>query len=312
MKKEALQMPWELLLAGGAVEAGIFDALHRQAMDAAELAASLQADRRAVWTVAEALVSLGYLERTGEKYYLSATAGDMFYRTESECCDGFAFMHAYKLIKSWIKLPEVIRSGQPARREQREAGRRYFIQAMARGARASAEEIARFCLSGLPAGTQVLDIGGGPLTYARAFAARGATVTVLDLPEVAAAARNALSPGENIRLVAGDFTVALPDGPFHLAYLGSICHIYGEKENRALFQRVAAALVPGGRIAVTDLVRGRHPFAAVFAVNMLVNTQTGGTWTRDEYANWLAGAGFESVELQEVAGRQLITAVSAH
>ncbi|OAT79283.1 methyltransferase [Desulfotomaculum copahuensis] len=311
MKKEALQMPWELLLAGGAVEAGIFDALHRQAMDAAELAASLQADRRAVWTVAEALVSLNYLERDGEKYRLCAAAEDTFYRPESESYEGFAFMHAYELIKSWINLPEVIKSGQPARRERGEAGRRYFIQAMARGALASAEEIARFCLSGLPAGAQVLDIGGGPLTYARAFAARGAAVTVLDLPGVVAAARDALSPGENIRLAAGDFTVALPDGPFHLAYLGSICHIYGEEENRALFRRVAAALAPGGRIAVTDLVRGRHPFAAVFAVNMLVNTQTGGTWTREEYASWLTGAGFDGVELREVAGRQLITAVRA-
>ena len=117
-----------------------------------------------------------------------------------------------------------------------------------------------------------------------------------------------LAPGENIRLVAGDFNVALPAGPYHLAYLGSVCHIYGEQENRALFRRVAEALAPDGVIAVVDFIRERHPFAAVFAVNMLVNTPAGGTWTMEQYSAWLAAAGFHAPQLSEVAGRQVITA----
>ncbi|MEW6425086.1 MAG: hypothetical protein AB1523_10150 [Bacillota bacterium] len=119
MNKEALQAPLELLLVGGAVEAGIFEALRQRAMDAAELAGILKADRRAVWTVAEALVSLGYLGRQeGGRYCLSAGAEEMFYRPESEDYTGFAFMHGYELIKSWLKLPEVIRSGRPAKKER--------------------------------------------------------------------------------------------------------------------------------------------------------------------------------------------------
>jgi len=311
MNREALQLPGELLLLGGAVEAGILDALHRRAMDAGELAENLRADRRAVWTVLEALVSLHYLEREGEKYRLTDAAAEMFYQPESGRYEGFAFMHAYELVKRWLKLPEVIRSGRPVTRGRSNHARGYFIQAMARGARAGAEQMARFCLSGLPAGARVLDIGGGPLTYARAFAAHGAQVTVLDLPEVIGMAQNALAVDENIRLTAGDFTVALPEGPFHLAYLGSICHIYGEKENRALFHRVAAVLVPGGRIAVADFVRDGRPRAALFAVNMLVNTETGGTWTGEEYTAWLTDAGFEHIELTETADRQVITARKA-
>jgi len=41
---------------------------------------------------------------------------------------------------------------------------------------------------------------------------------------------------------------------------------------------------------------------------MLVNTSNGGTWTLDQYTDWLAGAGFHDVKLNEVAGRQIITA----
>jgi len=68
-------------------------------------------------------------------------------------------------------------------------------------------------------------------------------------------------------------------------------------------------LVPGGSIAVVDFVRGRHPFAAVFAVNMLVNTETGGTWTWEEYVAWLTDAGFKDMRLNEVGERQIITAI---
>jgi hypothetical protein len=41
---------------------------------------------------------------------------------------------------------------------------------------------------------------------------------------------------------------------------------------------------------------------------MLVNTATGGTWTLDQYTEWLEAAGFQEVKLNEVGGRQLIMA----
>lgn len=78
-----------------------------------------------------------------------------------------------------------------------------------------------------------------------------------------------------------------------------------------MFRKASKVLVPGGRIAIVDMVRGTNPFAAVFGVNMLVNTANGGTWTLDQYADWLAGADFQNVKLNEVAGRQIITAVYA-
>jgi SAM-dependent methyltransferase len=309
MERKALQAPFELLLVGGAVEAGIFKALHQRTLDALELAETLKADRRAVWTVAEALVSLDYLERIeGNKYRLSSRAEEMFYQPGSTNYDGFAFMHSYELVKSWIKLPQVIQNGRPVRGNRTAVERRYFIEAMSRRAKEGAKTIAQFCLAGLPSGARVLDIGGGPLVHARAFAAQGAVVTMLDLPEVVAMAQSTLAPDENIHLVAGDFTAGLPEGPFHLAFLGSICHIYGEKENQRLFKRAATALVPGGRIAVMDFVRGHHSFAAVFAVNMLVNTETGGTWTWEEYVTWLTDAGFKDMRLNEVGDRQIVTA----
>ena len=62
------------------------------------------------------------------------------------------------------------------------------------------------------------------------------------------------------------------------------------------------ALVPGGRIALRDVVmepnRTGPREGALFAVNMLVNTDSGGTFTFDEYAEDLRSAGFENPQLQ--------------
>jgi hypothetical protein len=117
-----------------------------------------------------------------------------------------------------------------------------------------------------------------------------------------------LDPSLSIKMIKGDFTEGLPKGPFDLVYMGNICHIYGEKENRKLFKNAANEIASGGFIIINDMIRGTGIFPAIFAVNMLVNTESGGTWTFDQYTSWLEDAGFSVLPYSEVAGRQLIAA----
>ena len=88
----------------------------------------------------------------------------------------------------------------------------------------------------------------------------------------------------------------LPEGPFDAIYYGNTSHMYGPDENRVLFSRMRRSLVPGGLLAIREFVRGMSDDAALFAVNMLVLTAGGGTYTAEEYEEWLVGAGFEGVE----------------
>src|SRR5215208_2664005 len=135
--------------------------------------------------------------------------------------------------------------------------------------------------SRLPKNAHILDVGGGPGTYAEAFAEGGAQVTVFDLPDVVELMKDHLTAA-GISAVGGDFNEGLPEGPFDAAYLGSVSHIYGPEENQALLKRVARVLVPGGLIAIRDFVRGQSREAALFAVNMLVNTEYGNTYSEEE------------------------------
>jgi hypothetical protein len=115
--------------------------------------------------------------------------------------------------------------------------------------------------------------------------------------------------------VAGDFLAdRLPQGA-DLAWISAIVHQNSRAQNRALFANVFQALVPGGRVAIRDILmdegRTRPVAGALFAINMLVATPGGGTFTFDELRQDLEAARFTRVTLaRRDAGMNAI--VQAH
>ncbi len=109
---------------------------------------------------------------------------------------------------------------------------------------------------------RALDVAGGPGQAAVILAARGMTVTVCDISEVALAmARDrAERSGVTIETVETDLTTEpLPPGPWDLI----TCFNYLD---RALFPAMVDSLAVGGRLALTiatrsNLDRNEHPRA---------------------------------------------------
>ncbi|MCL5057984.1 MAG: methyltransferase domain-containing protein [Actinobacteria bacterium] len=306
-----IQSIWELLLLGGACQVGLFEALKTGHLPLETLADRTGSELRSLWTVVEALIEAGYLVREGAGVGIDPGVAEMLYDRGSPRYTGFSFMHGYDLCRRWIDLPDVIKTGKPVKRERKGEDIRNFIASMAGSARQNGPLIAAECLQGLGSDPGVLDAGGGPLTYARAFAGLGARVTVFDLPEVVEMTRFHLEENETIVMVPGDMTVSLPEGPYDLVYLGNVCHIFDGAENSKIMQRAYKVIRPGGRIAIQDFVRGVSPRGALFAVNMLINTPSGGVWSMQQYSEWLSGAGFGQISLNSYGDRQLIMAVKA-
>lgn len=307
---ESFELQEEFLIVSATARAGVFDVLKNKSITLEKLKTKTGCEQRALWTVVEALVALNYLEYEGEKIKLTEEASSVFYDQKNPRYIGFSFMHTYNLISSWLNLPEILKPEKLSTEDEDFEKEKNYISAMSFYPKKEALEIADFCLKGLSQNPEVLDIGGGPLTYARAFTQKGAVVTIFDLPEVINMTKSELASDLPIRMVEGDFTIGLTvEGTFDLVYLGNVCHIYGEKENRKLFKDAAEKLKKGGRIIINDFIRGTGPGAAVFAVNMLVNTDSGGTWTFEQYKTWLQDAGFSVSPFREVGGSQLITAV---
>jgi SAM-dependent methyltransferase len=123
----------------------------------------------------------------------------------------------------------------------------------------------------LEAGERVLDVGCGPGRHALAFARRGIEVVGVDLSEdfVALAHEAAVAEGLPARFEVVDVRGLAFDGQFDAAVC--LCQggfgLLGGRDEPAVFERIAAALRPGGRLALTA-------FSAAFAARFLEDGET--------------------------------------
>jgi cyclopropane fatty-acyl-phospholipid synthase-like methyltransferase len=119
---------------------------------------------------------------------------------------------------------------------------------------------------------------------------------------------------DRVRLVPGDFYKDELPGGHDLALVSAIIHQNSPEENVELFGKVLRALVPGGRMIIRDHVmepsRTEPKDGAIFAVNMLVNTPGGSTYTFDEISNWLEEAGFTEIRFLK-AGEHMDALIEA-
>jgi SAM-dependent methyltransferase len=302
---EYAELGWqEAVILGSAKREGILEAVADGSRSAEEVAKELGASPRAVYALLSALVELGVLAEDENRFrLLEEHRGPLLDRSHPDYAGGL-IVHRFELIRKWGRIPEILKTGSPIDDEptQGPEGKETFIYSMRRLAKPGVRAVADLLLSRLPENPHILDIGGGPGTYAEAFTEGGARVTVLDLPEVVELMKEHLAAA-GVSAYSGDFNEGLPEGPFDAVYLGSVSHIYGPDENQALIQRVAESLAPGGLIAIRDFIRGVSKGAALFAVNMVVNTESGDTYTEAEYRGWLTAAGFEGIEVLPIPGR---------
>ncbi len=182
--------------------------------------------------------------------------------------------------------------------------RRAFIGAMHVVGRGLSVEIAEaYDLSRFK---RLLDIGGASGTYTMAFLRKNPRLTavIFDLEDVIPMSVERLSAEgflDRVEPVAGDFyRDELPKG-CDLALLSAIIHQNSREENLELYRKVFRALDPGGRLLIRDHImdesRTSPPGGAAFAVNMLVNTSGGDTYTFREVKESLEQAGFTDVTL---------------
>lgn len=303
MNYTELDWRWAIVL-GVALRDGLLEAVADEPSSARDVARQLDLDSRAVYVLLSALGELGVLEEKEGKFRIREEHRGVLLEPGHPDYAGGSVVHRCELIGSWGRIGEILETGKPIedRTSPHFGGTTTFIQSMRRGARAGAEGVAEVVLSRLPEGASILDVGGGPGTNAEAFVRAGARVTVFDRPEVIELMQQQLLRA-GIATAAGDMNEALPEGPFDAIYYGNTSHMYGSAENRRLFARMRRKLVPGGLLMIREFVRGMSEDAALFAVNMLVLTAGGGTYTREEYEDWLSGAGFDSVEVVPVPGR---------
>ena len=294
-----------VVMAGAELE--VFDLLAGAPLTSAEVCARLGTDARATEILLDALAALRLLGK--EEGRFSVPDGVAAVLTRSGKGSHLAMVqHQANCMRNWAHLAAVAKSGRPADAPPSIRGEaadyESFIEAMDN----VSGPVAGKLLAELQplAFSHLLDVGGGSGTWTLAFlkAAPGAKATIFDLPHVVPQARARVAGAgmaDRVTLAAGSFyTDELPRGA-DLAWVSAIVHQNSREQNRELFARVHRALVSGGRILIRDIVmdasRTTPVAGALFAVNMLVNTPRGGTFTLEELAEDLAHAGFVQTKL---------------
>lgn len=304
-----MQMAWGYappLIIAAAIEHKLFDYLAQGPRSLPELATQSGASARGLRAILDALVGLELLIREGERYALTAESSTFLVSSNPGYRGMFFRHHSHQLLPQWMQLSQVVRTGRPVTRTNAgNDGAEYFAQFVESlfpvsyaAACALGEHLE---LANATAPLSVLDIGAGSGVWGIALAEQSAQVRILavDWPEVLEVTRRVASRhgvADRLNIVAGDFCEADFGQGHRIATLGHILHSEGPDRNRRLLKKVFDALSPGGLVAIQEFVpnedRTGPPLPLMFAVNMLVNTEAGGTYTFGEMSAWLREAGF--------------------
>ncbi len=280
-----------------AAEMNLFSLLDPMPSTAKDLADKLNADPRGLTILLDALAAMGLLSKK-EDMYLSVPDVAPFLTDQSSRSVLPMILHAAHLWESWSDLTPVVKGAglteAPASSARDDDELRAFIGAMHVAGTPLAQKIVTAIQPGQA--RSLIDVGGASGTYTIAFlkATPEMKATLFDRPAVIPIARERLAEAgmlDRVRLVAGDFYEDELPGGHDLALLSAIIHQNSPAKNVELFRKVLRAMVPGGRMIIRDHVmepgRTEPKAGAIFAINMLVNTTGGSTYTFGEIRNWL-------------------------
>jgi ubiquinone/menaquinone biosynthesis C-methylase UbiE len=304
------------LIIEAAVKHHLFDYIEASRCNAAQLARKAGVSERGVAAVCNALVGLGLLARDGECYALTPESAT-FLVSHKPGYHGEFFKHiSTQLIPGWLGLDEVVRSGRPSKSVNSEKqGAEFFLKfvesifPLSHAAANVLGEHLRVPKTKKP--VSVLDLAAGSGVWGVTLAKQSPMVHVsaVDWPKVLPVtkkvARRHGVEGQ-MTLVPGDLLKVSFGKDHQVATLGHILHSEGRDRSRKLLKKTFDALAPGGTIAIMEFLvnagRTGPPSGLIFAVNMLVNTDAGDTYSFEEISGWLLEAGFVKPRLLKAPG----------
>jgi ubiquinone/menaquinone biosynthesis C-methylase UbiE len=301
------------------VELGVFDALASGGLTAAATARKIKCSARGCEILMNALAAAGVLRKKADMFSLTPLAKKHLISGSPESMARM-IANSTNTRRTWIDLQEAVKTGRPIpktperMKKSRERLQDDFILAMRDMSRGAADDLA--AALDLARVDNVLDVGGGPGTFLFAMIRRKPSIrgVIFDLPQTISIADRVITEegfSGSVGTMSGDFNIdEFGDGLFDLVLMSSIIHINSPAQNKKLIKKGFRALRPGGSLVVRDFMlddtKTAPADAALFSVNMLVNTEGGASYSESEIRGWMAGAGFERIRIFELPPRSSI------
>ena len=307
-----------------AIDLDLFTPIGEGADTVPAIAARCKASERGIRILCDYLSIGGLLQKSGDRYQLAPDAA-AFLSKKSPAYLGsiVGFLGAPGLVRNFDHLAETIRTGSVAQRGNTVAGEEQelwvdFARAMAPMMAPAAQAIAEILQVAAAGPVKVLDIAAGHGIFGLTLAQRNpqAEVVAVDWPGVlAVASENAKKMGveSRFRRLDGDaFAVDYGSG-YDIALMTNFLHHFDIPTCTTLLRKVAAAMKPGGKLAILEFVpnddRISPPPAAGFALTMLAGTPAGDAYTLAQLRRMSEEAGFKSIAVHPMPTPQnLVTA----
>lgn len=305
-----------------AVELGVFTELAKAkegSLDAAALTERLGLHRRSARDFLDALVALGMLQRTGDRYANTPETDQFLDRAKPSYVGGILEMANARLYPFWSSLTEALRTGEPQNEAKR--GENFFAALYADPARLEGFLKAMTGIS-LPAAQAIarqfpwksyktfVDIGcaQGGLPVQIASVHSHLSGGGMDLPVVRPifeAYVRSRGLHERLRFHPGDFFKdPLPSADVFV--MGHILHDWNLEEKRTLLAKAYAALPTGGALIVYEALidddRRQNALGLLMSLNMLIETPGGFDFTGADCQGWMREAGFRDTRVEHLVG----------
>jgi hypothetical protein len=305
------------------VELGVFEALNEGPSTAPEVAQKVGTETRAMELLLNAATALELLDKSEDRFSnIPVVAACVLPDISGTMLRSFQLQAAF--YRRWGYLAESVRTGKRPEENRRDEKPEEWIENFVRGLYAMAWPVAPAIAERLALQDdrplRVIDVGGCHGAYSMALAQRYPLLqaTVFELPRVVPVARQVIAEAgmaDRVTVQAGNFQQDELGQGYDLALVFGVLNGEPSEGRPTLLRKVFAALKPGGQIVLRDFVldpnRAGPPEAAIFALQMLLSTESGGLDTRADWARWLGEAGFlppQEIELPTWVGSSLTVA----
>jgi len=247
-----------------AIHHRVFDVLDGGPKTLDETAAATGASKRGLRAIMNVLVGLKFLDKNGESYSLTPESETFLVSTKPSFQGGLLKHTSGHLIPKWLRLNEIVKTGQPAVAVNQEGDGSAFFQAFVMDifpmSYPSATLLAKhLALDKSERPVKVLDLAAGSGVWGIALAqnAKNVVVTDVDWEGVLPATRASVDRfglTDRFTFIAGDLNKTDFGKGYDVATLGHILHSEGAAKSRALLRKTFDALASGGTIAIAEFL----------------------------------------------------------
>ncbi|MFH2058763.1 MAG: methyltransferase [Pseudomonadota bacterium] len=298
---------WKTCTLHAGVKLDVFTVIGSDALTCDQINEHLKVDKEGLFRLLNALCALELIVKKNG-IYSNTPAARTFLSKESSRYIGFMIMHHHHLVASWQKMDQAIIEGKPIKDDASfsdEEWRESFLMGMFNIGMAVAPGLSKeLDLSGC---TKLLDLGGGPGTFAIHFclANPGLRASIYDRATTQPFAQKTIQRfkvSDRIDFISGDYTkeeFAFPH-TYDAAWLSHILHGEGPEQACDIIRKAVSALKPGSKIFIHEFILNENLdgplFPALFTLNMYIGTQDGRSYSQGQLVDMLLASGVKDIQ----------------